>query len=60
MSDQAKTELWDYLIETGFATEEEIQLVIHINGYNLESLESILYARAGYQSLHQIQECEGC
>lgn len=49
----------DYLTELGIATEEEINLVSKINGWNLEALESILYVRTGYRSLEQIQECEG-
>jgi len=53
-----KTELWDYLINTGTATEEEIQLVTTINGYNLEALKSILFARAGWRSLEQALEME--
>ena len=54
-----KSELWDYLLECGIATEEELQLVTCINGYNLEALESVLYARTAYRSLEQIKECEG-
>jgi len=51
-------DLWDYLTETGIATTEEISLVTSINGYNLETLESILYCRTGYHTLEQIQEME--
>ena len=40
------------------ATEEEINLVCNINGHNVESLESILYARLGLRSLEQWQELE--
>ena len=49
-----KTKLWDYLIETETATESELQLVTCINGYNLETLESVLYTKTGYRSLEQI------
>jgi len=52
-------DLWDYLEMNGIATTEEIQLVTSINGYNLDSLESILYCRTGYHTLEQIQEMEG-
>ena len=50
-------ELWDYLIECGIATTEEICLVTSINGTNLDTLESILYSRTGYRSLEQIKDC---
>lgn len=54
-----KTEqIWDYLIETGTATENELCLVTSINGYNEESLNSVLYARTGYRSVEQIEEME--
>ena len=51
--------IWDYLIETGIATEEELKLVTCIIGYNEESLNSIIYARTGYRNMDQIIECEG-
>jgi hypothetical protein len=56
--DTEQTELWDYLVEMGIATEEELQLVTSINGMNLESLESVLYCRTSYRSLDQIKEME--
>jgi len=52
-------ELWGYLIDSGLATDQEIDLVVNINGYNLETLESILYVRSGYRSLDQIDEENG-
>ena len=51
-------EIWDYLLEAGIATEEEMSLVTSINGTNTESLESILYVRTGYRSLEQIRDME--
>ena len=53
-----QNELWEYLLDTLTATEEDIQLVTSIIGNNLEALESILYVRTGYRSLEQIQEME--
>lgn len=52
------TEVWDYLIETGIATEEELKLVTCINGYNIESLNAVIYARTAYHDLEQLKECE--
>jgi hypothetical protein len=52
------TALWNYLIETGAATEAELSLITSINGINLDSLESVLYSRTSYRSLEQILEME--
>ena len=51
-------QLHDYLINYVIATDDEISLVTSINGYSLDSLESILYSRTGYRSLNQITEME--
>ena len=50
--------LYDLLIESGVATEDEISLVCSINGRNIESLESILYCRTGYRTTNQWLEIE--
>ena len=50
--------IWDYLVETETATEKELQLVTNINGYNEDTLNSVIYARTGYRSLEQLQEEE--
>ena len=47
---------WDYLIESQIATESELALVSSINGYKLETMESVLYARSGYRSFDQLEE----
>ena len=46
--------IWNSLIEYNVATEDEIQLVIAINGVSEESLNDILYARTGYRSIEQM------
>lgn len=51
-------EIYDYLVCTGIATEEEIQLVTDINGWNEEALNDIVYARTGYRSMKQYLESE--
>lgn len=48
--------LYDYLLETGVCTEDELSLVTSIMGTNIDTLESILYSRTGYRSLEQIEE----
>lgn len=49
-------EFFDFLVEYGIATEDEIQLVTDINGYNEETLNDILYARTGNRSVEQFLE----
>jgi hypothetical protein len=56
--DKEQNELWDYLVETMTATEDELRLVCSINGTSLDTLESVLYSRTGYISLEQILEME--
>jgi len=53
--DKKISNLWDYLLYEDIATEEELKLVTDINGYNEESLNSVLYSRTGYRSLEQIE-----
>jgi len=48
--------IWDYLIETTIATQEELELITAINGYTEESLNSVIYARTGYHDLEQLKE----
>lgn len=51
-------EYFDLLVEYGIATEDEIRLVININGYTGETLDDILYVRTGYRSWEQYEEYE--
>jgi len=50
--------LWNYIIETGMATEKELQLITNINGYTKDSLNAVIYARTAYRSMEQIVESE--
>ena len=56
--DKMLVETWDYLVEQGIATEEELQLITDINGYNIEALNSVIYARTGYHDLEQLKDYE--
>ena len=47
---------WKYLVDQGIATEQELILVTSINGYNMESLNDIIYARTAYRTAEQLQE----
>ena len=41
-------EKYDFLTENGIATDDEINLVVKINGYAEEQLDNILFVRTGY------------
>ena len=47
---------WNYLVENGIATSEEISLIAQINGYTVETLNDIIYARTGYHDLEQLED----
>ena len=51
-------EMFDYLGTLGIATDEEIQLITAINGWNEETVNDILYVRTGYRNLEQYTEYE--
>jgi len=46
-------EYFNNLVEFNVATKKEIQLVVNICGWSKETLDSILYARTGYNSWNQ-------
>lgn len=49
-------QMFDYLVDSGIATSEEIQLVTNINGWRTDVLEAILYARTGYRCFSQLED----
>jgi len=51
-----KNEAWDYMVESGIATEQELQLITDINGWSFETMESVLYARTAYRSFDQLED----
>lgn len=50
---------YDFLIDQGIATDEELNLVTKINGYSEETLNDVLEVRTGYHSKEQYCDCEG-
>lgn len=46
---------WDRLIELG-VSEDTLKVVTAINGYNVDTLESVLYAVSGYNDFEQLGE----
>ena len=55
---EEKDKVWDYIVETQIATEEELRLVTCINGYTVDTLNSVIYARTGYHDMEQLQDAE--
>lgn len=51
-------ELWGQIIERDIATHEELELITSISGYNVETLNDVIYARTGYHTMDQIIEDE--
>ena len=49
---------WDNLIENNIVSEDTLQVVISINGYSIDTLKKVLYARTGYRSWEQYEEYE--
>lgn len=54
--DKTINEVWDLLIEYGIATQEELELVTCINGYNMDTMNDVIYARTGYRDIDQLTE----
>jgi len=44
---------WDTLLEMGIS-EQTLQIVTSIDGYNMKTLENVLYVHAGYNSFEQL------
>lgn len=51
--------MYVWLIENGIASEETVDVVTDINGYNMEALNDILYCKTGYRDREQYEEGEG-
>ena len=47
-------QVWDLLYQYDIATENELRLVTTINGYNIDSLNDIIYARTGLRDIEQL------
>ena len=47
--------MYDWLIEMEIATHKELELITDINGYNMETLNDVLYARTGYRDRDQME-----
>jgi len=46
--------LWNYLLDVVQVSEQTLHIVTDLNGYNLETLEDLLYVITGYRTLEQL------
>lgn len=46
---------WEYLTEYLGVSEQTLKIITAINGYNLETMQDVLYAVAGYKSFDQLE-----
>lgn len=51
-------EMWDILMEYAGVSEETLDVVTSINGYNEQSLNDICYVVSGYNTVEQFMESE--
>ena len=47
-------QVWQLLLDYDIATEAELNLVTNINGYSVDTLESVIYSRTGLNSVDQL------
>lgn len=50
--DRQLDEIWGSMLTYGIASDDEIKLVTFINGYTIDVLNDIIYARIGYRSIY--------
>lgn len=48
--------MYDYLMDVLGVSQETMSVVCCINGFNTETMESILYAVTGYRSFEQLED----
>lgn len=48
-------EMWDTLLEFG-VSEQTLQIITDINGYNADTMRDVLYARTGYRTFDQLYD----
>lgn len=51
-------EIYNYLIENEIVSEETLNCITSINGYNEETLNSVIYWATGYRSIEQLKQYE--
>lgn len=47
-------QVWQLLLDYDIATEAELHLITNINGYNIDTLDAVIYSRTGLNSVYQL------
>lgn len=50
--------MWQWLVDLDIATDDELQLITDINGYKMQTLNDVLYARTGYRDREQYEDAK--
>lgn len=50
---------WDFCLDQEIASEQELDLVTKLNGFNWVTIMSVIYVRTGYRDIEQYVEMEG-
>ena len=52
--DSIEALLYNYYIDSEMFTQNELDLITNINGWNVETFNDVLYSRYGYRDLEQM------
>jgi len=50
--------IWNFLVESGIAKDNELVLITHVCGYRHDVLNDVLFCRTGYRNMEQYKESE--
>lgn len=54
MTQQELMNIYNDLIEIGVATDSELDLITDINGFNIDTLNDVIYVRTGFRTYEQL------
>jgi hypothetical protein len=46
-------EVWDFIIDVNIASEETLKVITNINGYNIDTLNDVIYSETSYNDMEQ-------
>jgi len=49
---------YEFMLTNEIASEETLDIITSINGYNIDTLNDVLYCQSGYHDFEQLYECE--
>lgn len=58
MTTEETTLIYDFILDNELTTQEALNLATSCSGYNVETLNYILYYFTGYHDIEQLFECE--